>query len=202
MNGGAAGRGGLVGADDAGAGAGAVAGRAGGTVGADAGAATEAGGRDAPPPMPVDDNAGVRRGTTNPCPDVPTEEAAGAADAAPADEADAVESAESADSATPDGAVAPRGSFAPVRGWGAGAGAIDRGAGAKVLEGVGRDAGAANSGCASALRAMVITPPQTEQRARTLAAGTLSGSTRKIERHSGHTTFMPSLPSTRQRPDP
>ena len=39
-----------------------------------------------------------------------------------------------------------------------------------------------------------------EQRARTLPDGNLSGSTRKTERHSGHTTFMPCLPSTRQRP--
>jgi len=32
---------------------------------------------------------------------------------------------------------------------------------------------------------MEITPPQTEQRARTPAGGTFAGSTRKIERQSG-----------------
>jgi len=35
----------------------------------------------------------------------------------------------------------------------------------------------------------VTTPPQTEQRARTPTRGTLSGSTRKTERHSGQDTF-------------
>ncbi len=35
----------------------------------------------------------------------------------------------------------------------------------------------------------VITPPQTEQRARTPAEGTFAGSTRKTERHSGQETF-------------
>jgi hypothetical protein len=43
-------------------------------------------------------------------------------------------------------------------------------------------------------RLIVMTPPQTEQRARTAAAGTLSGSTRKTDRHSGQTTFIPALP--------
>jgi len=36
---------------------------------------------------------------------------------------------------------------------------------------------------------IVITPPQTEQRARTAADGTFAGSTRKTERHSGQETF-------------
>ena len=36
---------------------------------------------------------------------------------------------------------------------------------------------------------MVITPPHTEQRARTMLEGILAGSTRKIERHSGQETF-------------
>jgi hypothetical protein len=35
-----------------------------------------------------------------------------------------------------------------------------------------------------------MTPPQTEQRARTPVAGTLAGSTRKMERHSGQVTFI------------
>jgi hypothetical protein len=35
-----------------------------------------------------------------------------------------------------------------------------------------------------------ITPPQTEQRARTPAGGTFAGSTRKIERQSGQLTFI------------
>ena len=35
-----------------------------------------------------------------------------------------------------------------------------------------------------------ITPPHTEHRARTPAGGTFAGSTLKIERHSGHATFM------------
>lgn len=40
-----------------------------------------------------------------------------------------------------------------------------------------------------------ITPPQTEQRARTPAGGTFAGSTRKIERQSGQLTFIHSLRS-------
>jgi len=37
---------------------------------------------------------------------------------------------------------------------------------------------------------MAITPPQTEHRARTPVDGTLAGSTRNTERHSGQLTFM------------
>jgi hypothetical protein len=78
-----------------------------------------------------------------------------------------------------------------------------RGAAVVVVACVGADgavdAEAKSAGC-SAPRAIVITPPQTEQRARTLVDGSLSGSTRKTERHSGQTTFMLSLPSTRQSP--
>ncbi len=40
-----------------------------------------------------------------------------------------------------------------------------------------------------------ITPPQTEQRARTPPGGTFAGSTRKIERQSGQLTFIHSLRS-------
>jgi len=86
------------------------------------------------------------------------------------------------------------------------AGATDLGAGAKVLAGVGLAGGTGAAGATAKSdvdpesREIVITPPHTEQRARTLSAGSLSGSTRKTERHSGQTTFMPSLPSTRQLP--
>jgi len=46
---------------------------------------------------------------------------------------------------------------------------------------------------------IVMTPPQTEQRARTMADGTFAGSTRKTERHSGQETFTcpPSRPVCR-----
>ena len=91
---------------------------------------------------------------------------------------------------------------------GAGAGATADGSG-----GAGRGAGGASSTCEDAGRAgkaparssrgragaksspapargaMVITPPHTEQRARTDAGGILAGSTRKTERHSGQETF-------------
>ena len=56
------------------------------------------------------------------------------------------------------------------------------------------DAGTANSSRPPPAPAIVITPPQTEQRARATAMGTLAGSTRKTERHSGQVTFMPSPP--------
>ena len=50
--------------------------------------------------------------------------------------------------------------------------------------------GVAKSARASVPAAITITPPHTEHRARTLAAGILAGSTRKTERHSEHVTFM------------
>ena len=49
---------------------------------------------------------------------------------------------------------------------------------------------------------MEITPPQTEQRARTPDGGTLDGSTRKIERQSGQLTFIRSLQSDARRERP
>lgn len=49
--------------------------------------------------------------------------------------------------------------------------------------------GAANSSSIGAAAPTMMTPPQTEQRARTPADGTFSGSTRKTELHSGHETF-------------
>ncbi|MEP6729968.1 MAG: hypothetical protein ABJE10_04980, partial [bacterium] len=57
---------------------------------------------------------------------------------------------------------------------------------------------AANSLCASAPAAIVITPPHTEQRARTLAAASFAGSTRNTERHSGQVTFIDDLPPSRR----
>jgi hypothetical protein len=42
--------------------------------------------------------------------------------------------------------------------------------------------------------AIAMTPPHTEHRARTPVAGTLAGSTRKTDRHSGHETVMTRLP--------
>jgi hypothetical protein len=82
-----------------------------------------------------------------------------------------------------------------------GVGARPAGAGIAGADGIADDLGdeigdAAKSAASCAPREMVMTPPHTEQRARTLAAGTLSGSTRKTERHSGHTAFIPSLRSS------
>ena len=49
-------------------------------------------------------------------------------------------------------------------------------------------------------RETVMTPPQTAQRARTIAPETFAGSTRKTDRHSGHETFTcPPLPRLRAR---
>jgi hypothetical protein len=46
-----------------------------------------------------------------------------------------------------------------------------------------------NSSAIDSSTPIFITPPHTEQRARTPREGTLEGSTRKIDRHSGHETF-------------
>ncbi len=46
------------------------------------------------------------------------------------------------------------------------------------------------AGCAPFPAPTEITPPHTEQRARTPAAGTFAGSTRKTDRHSGQLTFI------------
>lgn len=69
-----------------------------------------------------------------------------------------------------------------------------------VATGVARDTPPANDGTAVAPMgvtetgrvppAMPMTPPHTEQRARTPVAGTLAGSTRNTERHSGHETVI------------
>jgi len=48
---------------------------------------------------------------------------------------------------------------------------------------------AANSSSIELPAPTAMTPPQTEQRARTPAAGIFDGSTRKTDRHSGHETF-------------
>ena len=50
--------------------------------------------------------------------------------------------------------------------------------------------------------AIAITPPHTEQRARTPVAGTLAGSTRNTDRHSGHETVMTHLPPNAGLPVP
>ena len=103
----------------------------------------------------------------------------------------------------PAGRGAPTGAPGPA---GAGAGAAGRGApivGGCCWTGGGTGAaGRAGVGCwragepaatgtgAGLLEAIGITPPQTAQRARTPPGGTRLGSTRKIERHSGHATFI------------
>jgi len=83
----------------------------------------------------------------------------------------------------------------------AGAGATGGGAGGVCTGCAGRAAmiGAlplvdANSSAAPEGGEIVITPPQTEQRARTVVEGTRAGSTRKTERHSGQATFTRGLP--------
>jgi hypothetical protein len=47
----------------------------------------------------------------------------------------------------------------------------------------------ANSSSIGAPAPTMMTPPHTEQRARTPPDGTFAGSTRKTELHSGHETF-------------
>jgi hypothetical protein len=54
-------------------------------------------------------------------------------------------------------------------------------------------AAAANSSPPRSPGSIVMTAPQTEQRARTLDAGIRTGSTRNTDRHSWQTTFMPCL---------
>jgi len=85
----------------------------------------------------------------------------------------------------------------------AGAGAIGGGAACGGRAGgsigaVGPPAIVANSSIALEGGEIVITPPQTEHRARTVVPGILAGSTRKTERHSGQATFTRGLP--RERP--
>ena len=57
-----------------------------------------------------------------------------------------------------------------------------------------------NSSSMDAPLLIVITPPQTEHRARTAVGGTFAGSTRKTERHSGQETFT-CPPSRSPSPD-
>ncbi len=108
-----------------------------------------------------------------------------------------------------DGGVGARGAGASGAACGAacgaasGAGATARGGAADTAANAGADvddevAAPANSARASSPPAIVITPPHTEQRARTLADGTFDGSTRKIDRHSGQETFMTSPPPGRR----
>ena len=120
-------------------------------------------------------------------------DAVGAADAGGGNGARAggiVGGAAAADAATENGAA------------GLGVGATIAGAGADVI-----DAGAAaawcfggpNSSSTEVPAPTVITPPHTEQRARTPEAGIFPGSTRKTDRHSGHETFTYFLPSPRSQ---
>jgi hypothetical protein len=84
-----------------------------------------------------------------------------------------------------------------TRGWVAGSttGSADRG-----IAGAGARSAAGDPPAATAPGgAIVITPPHTEQRARTPTVGTFDGSTRKTDRHSGHDTFT-SPPPRKQRP--
>lgn len=91
-----------------------------------------------------------------------------------------------------------------VTGVGLAAGRAAAGAVAPDAIGVARDTPPGNAGTAaeapigvtdtgSVPPAMAMTPPQTEQRARTPVAGTLAGSTRNTERHSGHETVITPL---------
>jgi hypothetical protein len=85
---------------------------------------------------------------------------------------------------------------ARVTGWGmAGVGALPKcmgvGTGARAPAGVARET---DSPFPAASREMVMTPPQTAHRARTLAPAIFPGSMRKTDRHSGQETFMRPLP--------
>ena len=103
----------------------------------------------------------------------------------------------------------------PIEGAAAGAGATGRGAGTAGLGAGAVGAGAAGRGAAAAgtgagrcgaawgatwgapfadSATMLMTPPHTEQRARMPAEGTFAGSTRNMDRHSGHVTFILFLP--------
>jgi len=61
---------------------------------------------------------------------------------------------------------------------------------AGVCAGCGAGADAVKSSSMRPRSPIAITPPHTEQRARTPASGILAGSTRKTELHSGQVTFM------------
>ena len=78
----------------------------------------------------------------------------------------------------------------------------DPGAGGVAAAGV-ADRAAPDVGVPAPLGAgIVMTPLQTEHRARTPFGGTLAGSTRKIERQSGQLTFIHSLRSCEHRVSP
>jgi len=61
--------------------------------------------------------------------------------------------------------------------------------GARTGVGLASTCGISNSSSIDVPAPIVMTPPQTEQRARTPADETFDGSTRNIDRHSGHVTF-------------
>ena len=73
-----------------------------------------------------------------------------------------------------------------------------------AMRGVGEAAAPAPTKSSSMTPAapIAMTPPQTEQRARTPACGTLAGSTRKTERHSGQEMFMLPRFHRRRQHDP
>lgn len=87
--------------------------------------------------------------------------------------------------------------LAPTAGVGLfGAGGVARTAGVLAR------GGTAPAACPFASSATTITPPHTEQRARTLPSGTFAGSIRKTDRHSGHTTFTAPPSHRMHRPVP
>ncbi|MCX5762060.1 MAG: hypothetical protein NTW72_11270 [Gemmatimonadetes bacterium] len=92
--------------------------------------------------------------------------------------------------------VAARDARPGMRGMviGSGTGAIGRtGVGGIDMRGV-NDAGGAVTPLWTAGAAIEMTPPHTEQRARTPTVGTFEGSTRKTDRQSGHETFTAAPP--------
>lgn len=90
---------------------------------------------------------------------------------------------------------------------GAGIGATGAGLGAGLAPVRGAATGAAAAAATSAeplplvapSATTTMTPPQTEHRARTPPGGTRAGSTRKMDRHSGHVMFTIPPPPLRQR---
>ncbi|HJQ10669.1 MAG TPA: hypothetical protein VJ840_06510 [Gemmatimonadaceae bacterium] len=101
----------------------------------------------------------------------------------------------------PDSSRRRGGTGISARGAGGGGGGAMYGADAGAAGVVVR--GAEVPGVATPLGAgMVMTPLQTEHRARTPLGGTLAGSTRKIERQSGQLTFIHSLRSCEHRVSP
>ena len=97
-------------------------------------------------------------------------------------------------SATAESAVGARAGAGAVGGWSGAAGAASDREVPAAPPAVAVAASVANSRAALAAGDTVITPPQTEHRARTDVGGILAGSTRKTDRHSGHVTFTTDPP--------